>query len=101
MHELGIKGRPMSQALAESHVGVWKRRFASWVRSRMDAVKETDEESRRAKEIKQSWPDLADTITASVNSAVAPEASSPSHLPLSPALGACKQNHAMYSSRSL
>eukprot|EP01043_Picozoa_sp_COSAG02_P015562 COSAG02_NODE_665_length_18739_cov_9.192918_14_plen_534_part_00 len=69
LHELGIKGRPMSQALAESHVGVWKRRFASWVRSRMDAVKEQDEESRRAKEIKQSWVDLADTITASVNSA--------------------------------
>jgi hypothetical protein len=66
LHELGIKGRSMSQALAESHVGVWKWRFASWVRSRMDVVKEQDEESRRAKEIKQSWPELADTITASV-----------------------------------
>jgi hypothetical protein len=68
-HEYGIKGRPMSQALAESHVGVWKRRFASWVRARMDAVKEEDEESKRAMAIKQSWVDLATTITASVNSA--------------------------------
>ena len=48
----------MSQALAESHVGVWKRRFASWVRARMDAVKEEDEESKRAMAIKQSWVDL-------------------------------------------
>jgi hypothetical protein len=68
-HEYGIKGRPMSQALAESHVGVWKRRFATYVRTRMAAVNEDDEESRRAKEIKASWPDLADTITASVNTA--------------------------------
>ena len=68
-HEYGQKGRPMSQSLAESHVGVWKRRFASWVRARMDAIGEEDEESKRAKEIKASWPDLSDTITASVNSA--------------------------------
>jgi hypothetical protein len=68
-HEMGIKGRPMSQSLAESHVGVWKRRFATWVRVRMDAVSEEDEESKKAVEIKQSWPDVADTITASVNSA--------------------------------
>ena len=68
-HEYGIKGRPMSQSLAESHVGVWKRRFASWVRARMDAVGEEDEESKKAVEIKQSWPDLAATITSSVNSA--------------------------------
>ena len=67
--EFGIKGRPMSQALAESHVGVWKRRFASWVRTRMAAVNEDDEESKKALEIKRSWPDLADTITASVNQA--------------------------------
>ena len=67
-HEMGQKGRPMSQALAESHVGVWKRRFASWVRARMDAVGEEDEESKKAIEIKRSWIDLADTITASVNS---------------------------------
>ena len=67
--ELGQAGRPMSQSLAESHVGVWKRRFASWVRARMDAVNEEDEDSKTAKDIKQSWPDLADTITASVNSA--------------------------------
>ena len=68
-HEFGIKGRPMSQAFAESHVGVWKRRFATWVRARMDAVGEDNEESKRAKQIKQSWPDLSDSITASVNSA--------------------------------
>ena len=68
-HEYGIKGRPMSQSLAESHVGVWKRRFASWVRARMDAIGEEDEESKRARQIKQSWPDLSDSITASVNSA--------------------------------
>ena len=68
-HEYGVKGRPMSQSLAESHVGVWKRRFASWVRARMDAVGEEDEESKKAVEIKQSWPDLAATITSSVNSA--------------------------------
>ena len=68
-HEFGIKGRPMSQALAESHVGVWKRRFATWVRARMDAVGEDNEESKRAKQIKQSWPDVADTITAAVNTA--------------------------------
>ena len=68
-HEYGIKGRPMSQSLAESHVGVWKRRFANWVRARMDAVGEQNEDSKRAAEIKRSWPDLADTITASVNTA--------------------------------
>ena len=67
--EMGIKGRPMSQSIAESHVGVWKRRFANWVRARMDAIGEDNEESKKAIEIKQSWPDLADTITASVNSA--------------------------------
>ena len=39
-HEYGIKGRPMSQSLAESHVGVWKRRFASWVRAR--SIKKND-----------------------------------------------------------
>ena len=55
--------------IAESHVGVWKRRFASWVRARMDAIGEEDEDSKRAKEIKTSWPDLADAITSSVNSA--------------------------------
>ena len=59
----------MSQAFAESHVGVWKRRFATWVRARMDAVGEDNEESKRAKTIKQSWPDVADTITAAVNTA--------------------------------
>ena len=68
-HEYGIKGRPMSQSLAESHVGVWKRRFANWVHARMDAKENPDEDSKDAKEIKQSWPDLADTITASVNTA--------------------------------
>ena len=68
-HEHGIKGRPMSQSLAESHVGVWKRRFASWVRARMDATSTEDEESKTAIDIKKSWPDLAATITASVNSA--------------------------------
>ena len=67
--EMGIKGRPMSQSIAESHVGIWKRRFANWVRARMDSVGEDNEESKKAIEIKQSWPDLADTITASVNSA--------------------------------
>ena len=35
----------------------------------MDAIGEEDEDSKRAKDIKASWPDLADTITASVNSA--------------------------------
>eukprot|EP01049_Picozoa_sp_SAG25_P010195 SAG25_NODE_1089_length_4047_cov_2.337386_3_plen_481_part_00 len=69
IHEFGQKGRPMSQALAESHVGVWKRKFASWVRTRMDAIGEDNEESKRALRIKQSWPELADTITASVNTA--------------------------------
>jgi hypothetical protein len=59
----------MSQSFAESHVGVWKRRWASWVRARMDAVGEDNEESKRAKQIKQSWPDVADTITAAVNTA--------------------------------
>ena len=68
-HEYGIKGCPMSQSLAESHVGVWKRRFASYVRARMDAIGEEDEDSKSALEIKQSWPDLAATITSSVNSA--------------------------------
>jgi predicted secreted Zn-dependent protease len=67
--ELGAPGRPMSQALAESHVGVWKRKFANWVRTRMDAVGLDDEESKKALQIKQSWPDLAETITASVNTA--------------------------------
>ena len=59
----------MSQALAESHVGVWKRKFANWVRTRMDAVGLNDEESKKALQIKQSWPDLVETITASVNTA--------------------------------
>ena len=69
-HEYGIKGRPMmSQSLAESHVGVWKRRFASYVRARMDAIGEEDEDSKSALEIKQSWPDIAATLTSSVNSA--------------------------------
>ena len=68
-HEYGIKGCPMSQSLAESHVGVWKRRFASYVRARMDAIGEEDEESKSAIEIKQSWPDIAATLTSSVNSA--------------------------------
>eukprot|EP01046_Picozoa_sp_COSAG06_P002595 COSAG06_NODE_93_length_24652_cov_1832.353399_8_plen_479_part_00 len=68
-HEVGQPGRPMSQSFAESHVGVWKRRWASWVRARMDAVGEDNEESKRAKQIKQSWPDVADTITAAVNTA--------------------------------
>ena len=68
-HEYGLKGRPMSQSLAESHVGVWKRRFASWVRARMDAIGEDDEDSKSALEIKQSWADLDGTITSSVNSA--------------------------------
>ena len=68
-HEYGIKGRPMSQSLAESHVGVWKRRFASYVRARMDAIGEEDEDSKSALEIKQSWPDIAATLTLSVNSA--------------------------------
>eukprot|EP01043_Picozoa_sp_COSAG02_P035160 COSAG02_NODE_2501_length_8672_cov_7.293246_5_plen_482_part_00 len=67
--ELGQPGRPMSQSFAESGVGVWKRRFATWVRARMDAVGEDNEESKRAKQIKQSWPDVADTITAAVNTA--------------------------------
>jgi hypothetical protein len=40
-----------------------------WVRARMDAVGEDNEESKRAKEIKQSWVDVADTITATVNTA--------------------------------
>ena len=51
-HEYGIKGRPMSQSLVESHVGEWKRRFASWVRARMDAIGEEDEDSKSALEIK-------------------------------------------------
>ena len=68
-HEYGIKGCPMSQSLAESHVGVWKRWFASYVRARMDAIGEEDEESKSAIEIKQSWPDIAATLTSSVNSA--------------------------------
>jgi hypothetical protein len=68
-HELGQPGRPMSQSFAESHVGVWKRRWASWVRARMDAVGVDDEGSKRALEIKKSWPDVADTITAAVNTA--------------------------------
>jgi predicted secreted Zn-dependent protease len=50
-------------------MGVWKRRFASWVRTRMDAIGEDNEESKRALQIQQSWPELADTITASVNTA--------------------------------
>jgi hypothetical protein len=66
-HELGQKGRPMSQSLAESHVGVVKRRFASWVRTRMDAVGVDDEESQKANQIKRSWPELMDTLVASVN----------------------------------
>ena len=69
VQEMGIKGRPMSQSIAESHVGIWKRRFANWVRARMDSVGDPNEDSKQAIEIKQSWPDLADTITASVNSA--------------------------------
>ena len=39
------------------------------MRARVGAVKEEDEQSRRAKQIKESWVDLAATITASVNSA--------------------------------
>jgi hypothetical protein len=35
----------------------------------MAAINEDNEESKKALEIKRSWPDLADTITASVNSA--------------------------------
>ena len=35
----------------------------------MTAIGEEDEDSKRALDIKKSWPDLADTITASVNSA--------------------------------
>jgi hypothetical protein len=50
----------MSQSLAESHVGVSKRRFASFVRARMTAIGEEDEESKRAVDIKKSWPDLAE-----------------------------------------
>jgi hypothetical protein len=46
-----------------------KRRLATWVRARMDAVGEDNEESKRAKQIKQSWVDVADTITAAVNTA--------------------------------
>ena len=35
----------------------------------MDAVGVDDEESKRALDIKKSWPDVADTITAAVNTA--------------------------------
>eukprot|EP01048_Picozoa_sp_COSAG05_P018470 COSAG05_NODE_2707_length_2743_cov_21.041225_2_plen_482_part_00 len=66
-HELGQKGRPMSQSLAESHVGVVKRRFASWVRTRMDAVGVDDENSQKANQIKRSWPELMPSIVSSVN----------------------------------
>ena len=34
------------------------------MRARMDAVGEDNEESKRAKQIKQSWPDVADTWRA-------------------------------------
>ena len=66
-HSFGIPGRPMSQSLAESHVGVWKRKFANWVRARMTAINEENTESKKAMDIKKSWPDLAEQITASVN----------------------------------
>ena len=68
-HEYGQAGRPMSQSLAEAHVGVWKRKFANYVRTRLDAVGENNEESKKAMQIKRSWPEIADTITASVNTA--------------------------------
>ena len=39
VHKCAVKSQlRVSQSLAELHVGVWKRRFASWVRARMDAI---------------------------------------------------------------
>ena len=41
-HTLGMKGRPMSQSLAEAHIGVMKRRVALWVRARIAAGRDGD-----------------------------------------------------------
>jgi hypothetical protein len=60
-----MKGRPMSQSMAEAHIGVMKRRFALWVRARLAARRESDEELSGA--IKASWPDVIDDIVAGMN----------------------------------
>jgi hypothetical protein len=64
-HTLGMKGRPMSQSMAEAHIGVMKRRFALWVRARLAARRESDEDLSGA--IKASWPDVIDDIVAGMN----------------------------------
>ena len=68
-HTLGMKGRPMSQSLAEAHIGVMKRKFALWVRARIAAGRkgEDNEDSNAATAIKQSWPDVIDDIVAAMN----------------------------------
>jgi hypothetical protein len=68
-HTLGMKGRPMSQSLAEAHIGVMKRKFALWVRARIAAGRkgEDNEDSNAATAIKQSWPDVIDDIVAGMN----------------------------------
>jgi hypothetical protein len=64
-HTLGMKGRPMSQSMAEAHIGVMKRRFALWVRARLAARREGDDDLSGA--IKASWPDVIDDIVAGMN----------------------------------
>ena len=59
----------MSQSLAEAHIGVMKRKFALWVRARIAAGRkgEDNEDSNAANAIKQSWPDVIDSIVAAMN----------------------------------